>query len=200
MAHEQVATRLSSYWVRSIVADPYASFTAMSGARGSRTGTLYRALLWSIRTAILAMCLLPLPSALAAGDADTAVCSAAVEASPGFRTYLPDCRAYEMVTPSYKDGGVINAGISISADGLRVVGTTTSAFAGIEDDQELDAYYEFQREATGWVTSPLSPPASLFPKGTPPNGGGLPADANLGDSIWNVTTIPALGAEEDSVS
>jgi len=26
------------------------------------------------------------------------------EASPGFRSYLPECRGYEMVTPAFKDG------------------------------------------------------------------------------------------------
>jgi len=136
------------------------------------------------------------PSALAAGDANQASCSPATEASPGFRTYLPDCRAYEMVSPPYKGGGVISGfGISVSSDGSRVMGVTTSAFAGTQDDLELDAYYEFEREASGWVTSPLSPPASLFPEAHPPNGG-LPLSSDLGASLWNVTTTPALGAEE----
>ncbi len=143
------------------------------------------------------MCLLPSSPALAAGDANTAECSPATEASPGFRTYLPDCRAYEMVTPPYKEGGAISdAGISISSDGSRVVGLTTSAFADTQDDLELDAYYEFQREAAGWVTSPLSPPASLFPEGHPPLAS-LPVSSDLGASLWSATTTPALGAEED---
>jgi hypothetical protein len=159
-----------------------------------------RPLLHTVRLAVLMACLLPSSLALAAGDANhpnLGECSAATEASPGFRTYLPDCRAYEMVTPPYKEGGVISdAGIAISSDGSRVVGLTTSAFAGIEDDFELDAYYEFQRDAAGWVTSPLSPPASLFPQAHPPQTS-LPVSADLGASLWSATTTSTLGAEED---
>jgi hypothetical protein len=44
-------------------------------------------------------------SAMGAGDANQASCPN--EASPGFRAYLPDCRAYEMVTPPYKSGGFV---------------------------------------------------------------------------------------------
>jgi hypothetical protein len=161
---------------------------------------MYRPLLRSVVLAAVAVCLLPSSLALAAGDAnhpDLGECPAATEASPGFRTYLPDCRAYELVTPPYKEGGVISdAGIAISSDGSRVVGLTTSAFAGIEDDFELDAYYEFQREAAGWVTSPLSPPASLFPQAHPPQTS-LPVSADLGASLWSATTTSTLGAEED---
>ncbi len=40
-------------------------------------------------------------SALAAGDANEAACPN--EGSSGFRAYLPDCRAYELVSPPFKD-------------------------------------------------------------------------------------------------
>jgi hypothetical protein len=156
-----------------------------------------RPLFRSVGLAALAVCLLPSSPAVAAGDANTTGCSPATEASPGFRTYLPDCRAYEMVTPPYKEGGVISdAGIAISSDGSRVLALTTSAFAGTEDDLELDAYYEFQRGAMGWVTSPLSPLASLFPEAHPPQTS-LPVSADLGASLWSATTTSTLGAEED---
>ena len=39
--------------------------------------------------------------ALAAGDANESACPN--EASSGFRSYLPDCRAYELVSPPFKD-------------------------------------------------------------------------------------------------
>ena len=41
-------------------------------------------------------------SAFAAGDANEASCPN--EASTGFRASLPDCRAYEFLTPSLKGG------------------------------------------------------------------------------------------------
>lgn len=43
-------------------------------------------------------------AALSAGDANRAVCPAETESSPGFRSYMPDCRAFELVTPPYKEG------------------------------------------------------------------------------------------------
>ena len=47
---------------------------------------------------LLAALLLPTPSALAAGDANTSACPAATESSSGWGASLPDCRAYELVT------------------------------------------------------------------------------------------------------
>ena len=41
-------------------------------------------------------------AALGAGDANEGGCPN--EASPGFRAYLPDCRAYELVSPVFRDG------------------------------------------------------------------------------------------------
>ncbi len=55
--------------------------------------------------ALAALVLAGIPSsALASGDATSAECPAETEASPGFRAFMPDCRAYEMVTPPYEGG------------------------------------------------------------------------------------------------
>src|SRR5580700_12107994 len=59
-------------------------------------------------------------SALAAGDANTAVCPAETATSSGFRGYLPDCRAYELVSPSFADGQPVYMRAA-SNDGSRVV-------------------------------------------------------------------------------
>jgi hypothetical protein len=101
------------------------------------------------------------PLALAGGgDANEAVCSN--EGSPGFRAYLPDCRAYEMVTPPFKDGAVVTASF-ISSDGSAVIdGNVFGGFAGTLDNPALGAAYEYARTGSGWATSPLDPPASQF--------------------------------------
>ena len=58
-----------------------------------------------LATAAMAMlvCLCMCASAVATGDVNLTSCGLA-EGSPGFRSFLPDCRAYELVTPPYDAG------------------------------------------------------------------------------------------------
>ncbi len=148
---------------------------------------------------VFLLLLLLLPSTtLAAGDANSSRCSLTTETSSGFRSYLPDCRAYEMVSPLFKDGGLVatnSAGVFISSDGSRVADGSVSPFAGTQNDMALDTFYEFQRQGSGWETSPLAPPAPLYPLAYAA-GAGLVSDADLGASLWAVTTSATAGAEE----
>ncbi len=107
--------------------------------------------------------------AFAAGDANSASCSAETEASPGFRSYMPDCRAYEMVTPPYTEGGIVlDEPGAVSADGSRVIVGAGGAFSGagnysFSPERNPDAsVYEFVRGAGGWLSSPLTPPAGEY--------------------------------------
>src|ERR1700736_5709403 len=78
------------------------------------------------RLAGFAVCVLCVAAGLApqrvfaAGDANRASCPSETEASPGFRTYLPDCRAYEMVSPPFKSGAAIQPE-QIALDGQSVI-------------------------------------------------------------------------------
>lgn len=122
--------------------------------------------LMGLAAIVVAALLVLSSSALAAGDANEASCPPETEASPGFRAFLPDCRAYEMVTPPFTDGSV-NAHIAaVSSDGERVIFSSLSAFAGTESDPfngSDGAVYQLARSGSGWVTSSITPPTSLSP-------------------------------------
>jgi hypothetical protein len=91
---------------------------------------------------------------------------------------LPDCRAYEMVTPPYKEGfpvdAVGSAGFSrpFAGDGSRMEGESIGEFAGAEEDrvetQETflsdGAGYVFTRGEDGWEATAVSPPAAQYPE------------------------------------
>jgi hypothetical protein len=89
------------------------------------------------------------------------------ESSPGFRTYLPDCRAYELVTPPYKEGvppTLFGSGImAISMDGEQVLDETLASVAGLENPGLVGNSYDFKRTESGWTTSPLEIPLSKYP-------------------------------------
>jgi hypothetical protein len=79
---------------------------------------------------------------------------------------LPDCRAYELVSPVFKDGSYVAFQGVVSGDGSHMIGVSYGAFAGTESDPKnvvSGAVYEFSRTASDWTTSPLDPPASASP-------------------------------------
>lgn len=143
--------------------------------------------------------------AFAAGDANEAQCSGSTESSPGFRTYLPDCRAYELATPPFKNGAVplyeAPEPAAISSEGTRIITMAGGAFAGVGNDwfqgnrnPAFDAY-ELTRTATGWEPTALTPPATQYPHSTmmAASVGGLET------TLWGVATTELLFHEDLSL-
>jgi hypothetical protein len=146
----------------------------------------------------------PVGAALATGDVNQASCPN--EAMEGFNAALPDCRAYEMVTPANKEGAQVEPAGSpasvratIAADGSSLVGRSREAFAGLSSDEVLGGtdefgFYRFSRTGSGWATVPLNPYR------------GAMDSIGVGDSVWGPSEImsdPArlrLRAADGSVS
>lgn len=118
-------------------------------------------LLWCLAL-LLFCCLVFVAGAGAAGDATSDGEPCPNEALPGFRSYLPECRGYEMVTPNFKDGAELD--LTNSENGLGAIAESLGGFAGAEYDSELKgATYQLSRLALGWSVSEISPPSSSYP-------------------------------------
>jgi hypothetical protein len=89
---------------------------------------------------------------------------------------LPDARAYEMVTPPYKDGALIGSVPlgnypQVSADGSHLIFSSLACF-----DQSVSCVpagrsgigvpFSFSRTSAGWVTGTLAPSASEYETNT----------------------------------
>lgn len=90
---------------------------------------------------------------------------------------LPDCRAYELVSPFDKGSGDVARTFDYNltqADlaGLRMSFSSQSAFAGPEG-APLSSQYLAERQSDGWATRSISPPRSvptLYPLGAATEG------------------------------
>jgi len=141
------------------------------GGRARSTGGLTAAAITAL-AALLGLLALTTAPAFAAGDANQPTCPPATETSPGYQTYLPDCRAYELVTPPYIAGqhpkGPSGQLPPISPDGNRLLLLDYGGFAETENLEnnglEYGALYTLTRTAGAWHTEPLDPPASQYPR------------------------------------
>lgn len=74
-------------------------------------------------------------------------------------TQLPDCRAYELVTPPYMEGAIVEPEF-VSEGGSNVVAKSFGVAAEAKDNPGLGEQYEYTRVGgSGWTTLPLGPPA-----------------------------------------
>ncbi len=104
--------------------------------------------------------------------AETETCSNAGIRAKQFASYLPDCRAYEMVSPLDKNGGNISAvesmtQSSITGDAVKYV--SPAAFGDTVGMQASGNEYVAQRGPEGWISHSITPhqPAEPYPFVTP---------------------------------
>jgi hypothetical protein len=91
---------------------------------------------------------------------------------------LPDCRAYERVTPDFQNGFGAAEIKALDPGGQNMIVTSIAGFAGAESNR-LGPAYKLTRTAAGWQTASIAPPATLYP-------GNLfySASEDLGKSLW----------------
>jgi hypothetical protein len=169
----------------------------MSRVGGAAQGT-YALVAALVVTVALSLCVCA--PAMAAGDVNTAVCPPETESSPGFHTYLPDCRAFELVTPAFIAGNVpLGVGNKreppqVSADGEHLLSLVLGGFAETESLEQntyhFGTYYEFSRTASGWRAESLTPPPSLFPRYE-----FAMASSDFSRSLWALQQSAAPGEE-----
>ena len=96
----------------------------------------------------------------------------------GLSAQLPDCRAYELVSPLYTQG-FPTSGIVAGATPDKVLLGSYGAFAGTPNSGAMGSHYELNRTAHGWVAAPLEPNAADFPRTI-----GLTASRDLATTLW----------------
>jgi uncharacterized repeat protein (TIGR01451 family) len=137
----------------------------------------------------LLTCLLAIPAAGASADA----CPNETVRTETNSGRLPDCRAYEMVTPPYKEGatvGQLDDMLGLAPDGEHMIGTSMGVFAGSETgalgggSRLWGAAYEFSRTPAGWVPAPLGAPESMFR-----SRGMYDASADLSATLWGLAQL-----------
>jgi hypothetical protein len=71
-------------------------------------------------------------------------------------TQLPNCRAYELVTPVDKNGGDASTALTSSPDGNRMAFYSPTAFAGAPSNSAINSYVAV-RGTDGWMTHAMVP-------------------------------------------
>jgi WD40-like Beta Propeller Repeat len=133
-----------------------------SELRGSMISTMTRAALFAFFVGLMSTVLLTSVSASAVAGS---CANEEARAERGSLT-LPDCRAYELMTPPGKNAATVGEGskslqLTVAADGRHAVTTSAQCFGHSESCTAIqfshNQPYEFERTPGGWITRPLAP-------------------------------------------
>jgi len=109
----------------------------------------------------------------------------------GLSAQLPDCRAYELISPVYTQGFPPGAPyLGSTPDKLLVA--SFGAFAGTPNSGALTSRYELNRTAHGWVAAPLEANAAEFPRTS-----ALAVSRDLGTTLWETHRAGESVDEDD---
>jgi hypothetical protein len=132
------------------------------------------------RRAAIVVALLLLVVVLGVACAGASACPN--ETMTGFRAYLPDCRAYELVSPGYTEGFPVFVE-GASEDGEQLLTVSFGSFSNPDNTSSAGQSYLIKREKSGWQSTPLDEPFSSFPvyhvQGM---------SANFASSLWFAST------------
>ena len=129
-------------------------------------------------------------SAWAAGDVNRATCPN--ESASGFRASLPDCRAFELLSPPYKDG-YFPFFEAVSPNGEHALFESLGTFGGAKGNHVVQGtVYESSRTSSGWLTKAVSPPASTFAFALEKD-----ASRDLSRTLWTAHTVSESADAED---
>lgn len=103
-------------------------------------------------------------SAFAVGDANDTSCPASTESSPGFRAYLPDCRAYEIVSAANSGDTSTVTGSYGFLDGVHVFYRDFLPTPGAGARNGLTEPFVATRTSSGWVRRAISLPQGEGPR------------------------------------
>jgi hypothetical protein len=113
-----------------------------------------------------------------------------------FSLNLPDCRAYEMVSPPFKGGFDLASAAGVSLDGSTLAITSNGAFAGIQQASTSNTYFA-QRGASGWTSSSPVPPPSVLAKPSYANPDVIDESPDLKTTLWALHTPSESNVIED---
>lgn len=123
----------------------------MRNVVATRLGTVA----WDAR-ALAAVAALVLAAVAAPGAAAADACPNATIREQQGATALPDCRAYELVSPPQKNGNAVQMSYAARPDGGAIAFNANGAFVGAQSS--ISANYVSRRTERGWVTTAHNPP------------------------------------------